>query len=109
MPFVKGECANPRGRPKGSASRSTMRGISERVDQMIELQNEMLNAVARGDCPPFRDVGEAIGALEFISAGVQNGTFEPEAAKEHIAQLRAFIESVAASNFSAWQGGRRYL
>jgi hypothetical protein len=104
--FKKGECANPRGRPKGSASRSTMRGISERVEEMVALQKQFLNAVAVGDVPPFNTVEECLGAIEFLSEGIASGHFEREAAQAHIEKLKAFVESHAAANFCGWQGRR---
>jgi hypothetical protein len=104
--FKKGECANPRGRPKGSTSRATMRGISERVEEMVALQKQFLNAVAVGDVPPFSTVEECLGAIEFLSEGIAAGNFEPEAARAHIDCLRAFIEAHAARNFVSFASGR---
>jgi hypothetical protein len=105
--FVKGQpSANPAGRPKGAKSKYTMAGIVERMDRMIELQSSFLNSVQRGDVPPFNSVEECLGAIEFLSEGIQSGHFEREAAQAHIDRLRAFIEAHAASNFCGWQNGR---
>jgi hypothetical protein len=104
--FKKGECANPRGRPKGSASRATMRGISEQLSRMEVLQVEFLAAVARGDAPYFRSVEDALGCLEFIQEGIATGHFERAEAERHIAQLRRYIEATARTNFMSFAAGR---
>jgi hypothetical protein len=107
--FKKGECANPRGRPKGSASRATMRGISEQLSRMEAMQIELIQSVASGDVPPFATVEQALGAIDFLAAGVRDGKFEEATAAEHIRQLRAFVEVHATRNFLSFASGRRFL
>jgi hypothetical protein len=83
-----------------------MAGISERVEEMVALQKQFLNAVAVGDVPHFHSVEECLGAIEFLSEGVQSGHFEREAAQAHIERLKAFIEAHARSNFMSFGGGK---
>jgi hypothetical protein len=111
---------NPDGRPPGSRNKHTIASVNERLDRMEPsviarldrmeaLQIALIQSVARGDVPPMATVEQALGAIDFLSAGVRDGKFEEAAATEHIKQLRAFVEHHARSNFLSFASGRPYL
>lgn len=111
---------NPEGRPKGSKNKHTIASVNERLDRMEPsvnerldrmelLQREFIQAVAAGSAPPFATVEQALGAIDFLAAGVREGKFEEATAAEHIRQLRAFVEAHARSNFMSFASARRFL
>jgi hypothetical protein len=108
---------NPDGRPLGSRNKHTIASVNERLDRMEPsviarldrmeaLQVALIQSVARGDVPPMATVEQALGAIDFLAAGVRDGKFEEATATEHIRQLRAFVESQAARNFTMFARGR---
>jgi hypothetical protein len=83
-----------------------MAGVSERVEEMVALQKQFLNAVAVGDVPPFHSVEECLGAIEFLSEGIAAGSFDREAAQAHIEKLKVLVEATAARNFVSFAGAK---
>lgn len=104
---------NPDGRPPGSRNKHSIADlvsqnseVLSRLSRMEALQVALIQSVARGDVPPMATVEQALGAIDFLAAGVREGKFEEASAAEHIKQLRAFVEATAARNFMAFAGGR---
>jgi hypothetical protein len=100
---------NPEGRPRGSKNKHTIASVNERLDRIEAMQREFIQAVASGSVPPFATVEQALGAIDFLAAGVRDGKFEEATVTEHIRQLRAFVEAHAARNFLSFAHGRPFL
>jgi len=93
----------------GSTNRISMEMLSQKLDRIEGRQQEFMQSVADGSCPPFRDVREAVGAIEWLSENISSGKIDAIAGTQHINRLKTFIENQARANFSLFASSGRQL
>ncbi len=93
----------------GTPNKISMEMLDKKLDRIEGRQQEFFQSVADGTCPPFRDVREAIGAIEWLSENINNGKLDPVAGRENIERLKRFVENQARANFSLFASSRSML
>ena len=122
MPFEKGECGNPAGRPRGSRNRATllMEGLladdAEAIGRKaIELakQGDMaairvcmdrLSPVRKGEpvafeLPPLNKPADSVAAAAEIVAAVSAGELTPSEAAELAKVIDVYVLAIATNAF----------
>jgi Family of unknown function (DUF5681) len=122
MPFQKGECGNPAGRPRGSRNRATllMEGLladdAEAVGRKaiamakqgnmaaIRLCMDRLAPARKGEpvafeLPPLDKPADSVAAAAEIVAGVAAGELTPSEAAELAKVVDVYVRAIATTAF----------
>jgi hypothetical protein len=122
MPFQKGECGNPAGRPRGSRNRATLlmeglladdaEAIGRKAIEMakqgdmsaIRLCMDRLSPARKGqpvafELPPLDKPADSVAAAAEIVAGVAAGELTPSEGADLAKVVEVYVRAIATNAF----------
>jgi hypothetical protein len=122
MPFQKGECGNPAGRPRGSRNRATLLMESLLADDAEAIGRKAIEMAKQGDMaairlcmdrlapprkgepvaidlPPLDKPADSVAAAATIVAAVAAGEVTPSEAAELAKVIDVYVRAIATKAF----------
>src|SRR6516165_5398185 len=122
MPYEKGECGNPAGRPLGSRNRATLLMESLMADDAEAIGRKAIEMAKGGDLaairlcldrlaptrkgkpvpielPPLEKPADSVAAAAKIAAGVASGELTPSEAAELAKVVEVYVRAIETKVF----------